>query len=61
MTGKQGRFGFGLLSIKISATVCCLEDIAHTLECLLHKRNCDTVKQHHCIYGYTITHTACRM
>ena len=60
MTGKQGRFDFDLLNLKISATVCCLEDITHILECLLHKRKSDAVK-HHCIYGYTVTHTASRM
>jgi len=58
-TGKQGRFGFGLLNLSISVNVCCLEDSTLILECLLHERNSDAVKQQHCMYDYT--HTACRM
>jgi len=60
-TGKQGRFGFGLLNLNISANVCCLEDITLIVECLLHERSSDAVKQQHCMYDYAITHTVCRM
>jgi hypothetical protein len=59
-TGKQRRFGFGLLNLNISANVCCLEDITLILECLLHGRHSDAVKQQHC-NNYTITDTVCRM
>jgi hypothetical protein len=57
----QGRFGFGLLNLSISANVCCLEDTTRILEYLLRERNSDAVKQQHCMYDYTITHTVCRM
>ena len=60
-TGKQGRFSFGLLNLNISANVYCLEDITLILECLLHERHSDAMKQQHCVYDYTITHTVCRM
>jgi hypothetical protein len=59
--GKQRRFGFGLLNLNISANVCCLEDITLILECLLHERHSNAVKQQQCMYDYTITHTVCRM
>jgi hypothetical protein len=37
-TGKQGRFGFGLLNLSVSANVCCLEDITLILLCLSRLR-----------------------
>jgi len=42
---RRRRFGFGLLNLNISVNVCCLEDITLILQCLLHERNSDAVKQ----------------